>query len=166
MKTTSDRREPRNTKSRISKQTLRRHLSHKRWAWPRRQAFRWAFGPIIIIKAQGQSKTKLKIGQQQKYPTICLLNLAWHPVVTQHYRLWLHLGQQHKSPGGQRACLCRAMTALSRIEKVIIYPGSFCFWSPLHHEETWQDQYHCLCSCLFLAPHSRGTIAHGSCCQY
>ena len=42
---------------------------------------------IFIIKAQEKSKTKLKIGLQQKYPTICLLNLAWHPVVTQHYRL-------------------------------------------------------------------------------
>ena len=32
-----------------NKLRLHRHLLHERWAWPRRRAFRWAFGPTRLF---------------------------------------------------------------------------------------------------------------------
>jgi hypothetical protein len=44
--------------------TLCRHLLHKRWAWPRRQASRWAFGPTRLFSLMPQfSPAKLNMTQ-------------------------------------------------------------------------------------------------------
>ena len=47
-----------------NKLRLRRHLLHKRWAWPRRRASRWAFGPTRLFSLMPQfSHAKLNMTQ-------------------------------------------------------------------------------------------------------